>query len=133
MLAANTFHQNNLIQVDLDLVQHSCRTAALAFAVVGHHGPLLRSGDGALLTDVMTALNLSESPTRRMLAKLEAIGLVWSEQPDPCSPKKFFTNYTSFGQWKTEQEYEKRARRDAPVGDLANETYQANSDREVLA
>jgi hypothetical protein len=127
------FHQNNLIQVDLDLVQHSGRTAALAFAVVGHHGPLLGSADGTLLADVVTALSLSESTTRKMLVRLETIGLVWSKQSDPSSPKEFFIKYASFGQFRTEQEYDEQARRDAMVGDLANEIYQANSDREVLA
>jgi predicted transcriptional regulator len=129
MVTANKFQQNNLIQVDLDLVQHSGRTAALAFAVGRHPDPLLGSADGTLLADVVTALSLSESTTRKMLAKLEAIGLVWSEQPDPNGPTEFFTEYNSFTEWVEEQE----DGLDAWMCDLANEVLQANSDREVLS
>ncbi|MCU1697345.1 MAG: hypothetical protein JWR34_3408 [Mycobacterium sp.] len=122
MVTGNRFQQNNLIHIDLDLVQHSGRTAALVFAIG-------RPCNGVRVTDVVTALSLSESTTRKMLAKLEAIGLVWSEQPDPNGPTEFFTEYNSFAEWVEEQE----DGLDAWMCDLANEVFQANSDREVLS
>jgi hypothetical protein len=125
MVTANTFQQNNLIQVDLDRVQHSGRTAALPFAVVRHPDPLLGSGDGTLLADVVTAPSLSESTTRKMLAKLEAMGLIWSKQVDSNGSKESFTEFACFAEWLDDE-------RDTMLCDLANRVYQANSDREVL-
>lgn len=119
---------SQFLQVDLELIQHSGRTAALIFAVVQQAGD-----GGSTIAEIRSALSLGESTVRRTLAKLEAVGVVDSDQEDSNSSKTYFTEYGSFSAFLDEEKYFGSTVTDALIGEAQDKIDQAITDAQVIS